>query len=94
MPAGRVTYGLCMPNGGVPRWQVIRQADTPFVFISEGAGLRFVIADDFDRGAAAQSVAELSEAQAFALMGHLSYWFKQQPPLDTRPEPGTVLRDY
>ncbi len=88
-------YGLCMPNGGVPRWQVIRPVDTAFVFISDGASLRLAMADEFEsQGVAARPVAELSEAQAFALMNHMSYWFEQRPPLDPRPEPGTVLRDY
>jgi hypothetical protein len=84
-----------MPNGGVPRWQVIRPIDSPFVFISDAGALRIANADEFEaHGTAARSIAELSEAQAFALMNHMSYWFEQRPPADRRPEPGTVLRDY
>jgi hypothetical protein len=84
-----------MPNGGVPRWQVIRPDGSDFVFISDFAGLRLASAEEFERmGVAARPVVELSEAQAFALMSHLSYWFEQRPPTALPPEPGTVLRDY
>ena len=83
-----------MPNGGVPRWQVIRPADSDLVLISEFAGLRLARSEDFEnRGVAARPVVELTEAQAFALMNHLSYWFDQRPPKNPRPEPGKVLRD-
>jgi hypothetical protein len=84
-----------MPNGGVPRWRVIRPVDSDLVFISDFAGLRLATAQEFESdGIAARSVVELSEAQAFALMHHLSYWFDQWPPKNPRPEPGTVLQDY
>jgi hypothetical protein len=84
-----------MPNGGVPRWQVIRPVGSAFVLVSEAAGVRLVTADDFERhGVDAQPVVELSEAQAFVLMQHLSYWFGQRPPSHPMPDPGTVQRDY
>lgn len=84
-----------MPNGGVPRWQAIRPHESPLVLVSDFASVSLVTAEEFkDQGAAARPVVELSEAQAFALMHHLSYWFENRPPADPRPEPGTVLRDY
>lgn len=84
-----------MPNGGVPRWQVIRPVDSPVVFICDASSLRIVSADDYEaEGTAASSMAELSEAQAFAMMNHLSYWFEQRPPRDRRPDLGTVRWDY
>lgn len=84
-----------MPNGGVPRWQVIRPADCDLVFISDFAGLRLAAAEEFESlGVAARPVVELSDAQAFALMNHLAYWFEQRPPKNPRPEPDTVLWDY
>ena len=61
----------------------------------KGSSVRIVSADDFEaQKAAAPSITELSEAQAFALMTHLSYWFDQRPPAEPRPDPGTVLFDY
>lgn len=75
---------------------MIRPGDSDLVLISDFAGLRLATAEEFEnRGVAARPVAELSEAQAFALMEHLSYWFDQRPPTNPQPpEPGTVLRDY
>jgi hypothetical protein len=74
---------------------VIRPADSDLVLISEFAGLRLARAEDFaSQGVAARPLLELTEAQAFALMNHLSSWFAQKPPENPRPEPGTVLRDY
>ena len=53
------------------------------------------MSDDFEsQGAAAAPVSKLSDAQAYALMQHLAYWFEQVLADDLRPEPGTVLRDY
>ena len=84
-----------MPNGGVPRLQVIWPADSDLVLISDFASLRIAKSEDYeDRGVASRPVLELTEAQAFALTKHLSYWFEQRPPKNPRPEPGTVLRDY
>lgn len=84
-----------MPNGGVPRWLVIRPVDSDRVFITDFASLHLALAEEFEsQGVAARPVVELSEAQAFALMNHLSYWFEQRPPTNPRPDPGTVLRDY
>jgi len=77
------------------RGPFVRPEDVPFIFISEGPGLRLVVASEFEsQGAAAPSVVELSEAQAFSLMNRLAYWFEQQPALGPRPESGTVARDY
>jgi hypothetical protein len=65
------------------------------VFISDAGALRIANADDFEsQGTGARSIAELSEAQAFALMNHLAYWFEQRPPDERTPDPGTVLWDY
>ena len=83
-----------MPNGGVPRWQGIKPVDSPLAIVCEGTGVKILDAADWDRGwAKARPVTQLSEAQAFALMNHLSYWFGDRQPADP-PEPGTVARDY
>lgn len=84
-----------MPNGGVPLWLIIKPVQSPYVLVSNGPALRLVLAEDFEaNGVAAESITDLSSAQAHALMEHLSYWFEARPAVDPRPEPGTVLRDY